>query len=432
MTAPAATIAARRWVIGHVWVLALAPLALMVASDYKLRLRDPTATIGGRPDAVVLAELVVYALVGLLLVAAVSAAGARRPEPLLVAAWCFAGFMAASALYAPYPKFALARGAEWLVLILLAQTLARRADRRHLHRIAHGFVVLVIASICLGTLHRYPAVGPVVEGRFTWLYVHPVVSAIYMGAAVVISVCYLAFRARPGTHLWPRWLYGLAAAVALAGLLASKTRAAAAGCVVGAALAYLLAVDPRRRSAAVVVGLCLVAIVAVLAGGQVSDFATRHESSAQLASLNFRTTLWHLAYDAFRAHPIGGYGLTSSHGIFLAATGLGGGHNALVNVLVDGGVVGAALWLTLVISLLVYALRLLRRRDERLRIDLALVLGVLSFLVVDSLTTEGLSAPANVASVWLAVLVGWCVVLVRRPGQEARSARSSPGPRSPG
>ena len=58
------------------------------------------------------------------------------------------------------------------------------------------------------------------------------------------------------------------------------------------------------------------------------------------------------------------------------------------------------------------------------RWDRALILGVMAFLLIDSIFTEGPAAPANSANTWLLILVAWVDVL--RSDVAARSIPPKP------
>ena len=94
-------------------------------------------------------------------------------------------------------------------------------------------------------------------------------------------------------------------------------------------------------------------------------------------------------------------------------TGLGGGHNALVNIAVELGLVGVICWLALVATLVAGLVRLPRSGPSAP--DRSLLLGVVVFLLVDGIFFEGPAAVTNVASTWLLLAVGWLAVL-RRTG----------------
>jgi hypothetical protein len=99
----------------------------------------------------------------------------------------------------------------------------------------------------------------------------------------------------------------------------------------------------------------------------------------------------------------------ATRGFFLDSVGLGGGHNALVNLMVDCGAVGAGLWLALVGTVLVVAARAPRTAGARW--DRAAIFGVMAFLLVDSVFTEGPGVAASVGSTLLFVLTAWATVL---------------------
>ncbi len=108
--------------------------------------------------------------------------------------------------------------------------------------------------------------------------------------------------------------------------------------------------------------------------------------------------------------PLYGWGMGASRGLFLETIGLGGGHNAIVNALVDTGVLGAGLWLAMVLTVVVLAARV-PAAVAGARWDRAVILGVIAFLLTDSIFTEGPAVAGNSASTWLLILVAWVDVL---------------------
>jgi O-antigen ligase len=150
-----------------------------------------------------------------------------------------------------------------------------------------------------------------------------------------------------------------------------------------------------------------------VASQQITTYFERGEDATKLTSLNNRTELWDVAFEAVRDQPMFGNGITASRGIFYEETGLGGGHNAVVNVLVELGVVGLVVWVALVVSLILGIRRLPKTGPRNLALDRALLLGVITFLLVDSVFYEGAGTLANVASTWLFMSVGWYVVARR-------------------
>jgi O-antigen ligase len=206
-------------------------------------------------------------------------------------------------------------------------------------------------------------------------------------------------------------------AVDAAALLATRTRGAIGGALVGIVVVLYTTAPPRRRADLLLAGGLLVAMTWLLFSSQLIDFVLRGEGVDRLASFNSRTQLWEEALRLAAEQPFLGHGLAASDGLFFTTTGLGGGHNALFNVLTDAGLLGVAAWVTL---LVVLAHRLLRLGRLRSMGDGPLLLGVFVCLLVDAVTYEGLGTPATVASLWLFVLVGWVSALERAPARKVR------------
>ena len=404
------------------WWMAIAVLALTMGSDYKVRVRDKTEAISGRPDPFILLEIGLYALVFALIVARTRTLRTARTDALTALFGCYAGYLAFSSLWSPYRSLALVRASQLVVVAMLGFVLVRYARSAHFHRLAHAHLAVVTLSVLYGKLHPTPPVSRIVAGRFSWLSIHPVTSANWTALALLFAVAYLLHHGRPA-RLWPTWLYAAAAVVVGYGLLASKTRGSVLGFAVGGCLCLLLCVQRSRRTDLLVLGPLAVVLAGLTAGSTVVAYLARGENTEQLATLNSRTSLWSEAFAAVRAEPVAGHGLGASRGIFQDATGLGGAHNAFINVFVDGGAIAVTLWLAVLVGLAV-RLRTLRRRQRPVKLETAIIGGALLLFIVDSVFMEGLGAAATLPSTWLCVLVSWAAVLSRVPGQVgARPAR---------
>jgi exopolysaccharide production protein ExoQ len=397
-------------------------LVLFVASDYKLRVRPNDQSIAGRSDPFVLLEVGLYALVALFLVTHfVGPPRIRRVSTPVFLATAWVVVMVVSVTYSPYPVLAAIRAAELVIVLSLARALARHGDRTQLHHLAHWFIVLVAGSVVFGILFPMPRF-PRQQDRFTWLRLHPVQAGIFVGVATVLAVLYLlaGSAARPGP-VWPRWVYALLLLLVGGGLIGTNTRGATLGAGAAVLLIALATRSGRRKlDAAVLLGVGGLAVT-LASSAQIAAFFARGEDARRLATLNSRTTLWSEAWVFIREQPLYGWGLGASRGLFLESIGLGGAHNAVINTLVDTGIVGCALWLAIVISVTILAIRV-RPASVGARWDRALILGVLIFLVVDGFFTEAPAAAANVASTWLLILVGWLDVL----RSDAAAARAAP------
>src|SRR5207244_6267949 len=104
-------------------------------------------------------------------------------------------------------------------------------------------------------------------------------------------------------------------------------------------------------------------------------------------------------------------GLGASRGIFLDSIGLGGGHNAFVNVMVDQGLIGLVAFFSLV-GLILWQLIRYTRGTIGYR-DAQLLLPLFIGLLVNSLTAEFMAVPANNASLWLFTICAWLSVISR-------------------
>jgi O-antigen ligase len=429
------TLNTRSPVLAQVWArwwVTLVVLGLTMGSDYKVRIRDKTEAISGRPDPLILLEIGIYALVFALVVARTRTLRTARTDALTALFGCYAGYLAFSSVWSPYRSLALVRASQLVVVAMLGFVLVRYARSAHFHRLAHAHLAVVTVSVLYGKLQPAPPVSRIVAGRFTWLSIHPVTSANWTALALLFAVAYLLQRGGPA-RLWPAWLYGPAAVVVGYGLLASKTRGSVLGFAVGGVLCLVLGVQRARRTDLLVLGPLALVFAALTAGSTVVAYAARGENTEQLATLNSRTSLWSEAFAAVRAAPVAGHGLGASRGIFQDATGLGGAHNAFINVFVDGGAIGVVLWLAVLVGLAA-RLRTLRRRRPRFALETAVIAGALVLFAVDSVFMEGLGAAATLPSTWLCVLVSWAAVLSRVPGQVgARAERDLvPDPGSDG
>lgn len=392
---------------------------MMVFSDYKLRLRSADSSLSGQADFQTLAEVGVYGAVGLFLVMQLGFPQVvRRRTALLSLGWTWAAVMALSTFWAVYPLFAAVRGVQLLLIAALANAIAAYARPIHLHLFAHSFIALATVSVGLGVLLPYRNYG---RRGFNWFYVHPVTVGMYLGLAVTLIVAYLVrSRMEPPPLSWPTWLYALALTMCAGGLVATLTRASMGAAVLGVLVAILYTAGRIRRVDALAVA-ALIVITALLGfAPTIVEFLARGQESAAIESFGGRTPLWTEAWALYGQRPLVGYGLTASQGLFLATVGLGGGHNALINVLVDGGTVGAFLWLCLIIGIFI-AIRKLWGHPVAHR-DLPMLLAAMVFLVVNSFTVESLATAANMANVWCYVILGWLGVLMR----EARATAPPP------
>lgn len=159
------------------------------------------------------------------------------------------------------------------------------------------------ASVCFGFVVRFPQLHTQ-KGRFTWLYVHPVQAGAMLAVATVLMAGYAITTGldRAG----PRWrlpVYVALFAVCAAGLVATKTRGAVLGAIVGVLVLVWTRWRGQRKVEVGVVGAVALIAVALTTSSAIEDFFARGESAARLATLNSRTNLWGFAFERFAEHP---------------------------------------------------------------------------------------------------------------------------------
>ena len=384
---------------------AVAVIALVTAGGgLDIRRRDVTAALDSSVDMVIVAELAMFAAVALYLFLTVALPPRRRRLPmLLVAAWTLATILAVSASWAPSPTLALVRGGQLLITLSLATAIARRADQRDLALIAHAYVLVVTCWIVLGLFVRRPP--PLTAGRFGWLYTHPVVA----GSLLVMSTIILAsWSTRRGG---PRFLSTPTIRVLLVihagALLATQTRGAVIAVVAGLATLVWLRLGSRRRIDMVILAAVSSPLVIALAASIVRGFLLRGGSYEELRSLNSRTNLWSDAVTEVGKNPIFGRGYFSAREIFLDSIGLGGSHNAYIEIAVSAGLLGVAAFVWVIGSATVALWRLRHHQQQ------PLLAALLVAALVNAISTEYLAGAGTGANVLFLVLLGWIAALPR-------------------
>ena len=404
---------ARSWL--DRWWVAACGLMFIVGSDYRYRIRDPRAAVSATLDAAILIELGLYGVVAWLLLTRIETWPRLRRIPLhLYLASFLVGLWVLSVAYAPSPVYSLTRAIQACIVLAFTLVVAAKATRGDLHRFAHAFMLLVAVSVVYGVVRPSPPINRLQVGRFTWLAIHPTVSGVIAALGALLAVAYLLWggRPRPG----PRWhplAYAGLLVVAGGATLAAQTRGAVLGLTAGIVTFVIVVVSGRTRLTVVVGLLAAAIVVALTATDTITTYFARGASEEELATLNSRTELWDAALGAFAEEPLFGYGVGASRVIFYEETGLGGGHNAVVNIAVELGLFGLICWLALVASTYLSGLRLGGSPTSGIAADRAIIVSVLVFLMVDGIFFEGVGAVTNVASTWLFMIVAWLAVARR-------------------
>ena len=402
-------------------ILWLVPLLLIVATEYKVRRRNIDEVLAGRIDPLIALELAIYTGIGLW---ALWRLIPRRPplQPLIVIMWVYILSTAVSSMYSSFPTLAVARGVQLVVIGAVIHLLAVDGDLRTMNRLLHGWVVLTSVSILAGLAYVAPT-SNTQRGRFTWLSVH----SVSAGSMLAISVPVLfGLWLTSGRRVlpWPRWIYGSLLLANSVFLLLTRTRGSIAGGLVAIAVMAWISSGRRMKPELALAGMVGGGALALAFGGPVLNFLTRGETAEQIGTFNRRTEIWSLAWASFLDHPVFGLGFASAKGVFFDETGLGGAHNAAINVMIDVGLVGLFWWTALIVAVVLALGRLWghERRSATLlvgatstmRSDLVILLGVVVASLVNSITTEGLGAGVNVSAMWLFIVAAWLTILQRQ------------------
>ncbi len=193
------------------------------------------------------------------------------------------------------------------------------------------------------------------------------------------------------THFKRGDLAAISGAICLVGLVASQSRTAAGGVVVALALTI---VRSRTARAIGVGGLMVVAALVATLPGAVSfavDELTRSGDPQEVATFTGRTRVWTAVLDEVPERPIIGYGAGSSPEVLSGLIRDGRvtwpalhAHNAVLQMMLSGGVVGLALLIASVARWFGY-----KHRDRRLSplVWLVIIGTVTEVLVVRSPST---------------------------------------------
>lgn len=409
-----------------------AAILLMAFSEFRFRVRSNVAAVSGSVDLAVMLELAAYAGVGaFLLLAVLPAPRLRQPTAVQFFFRAWVGLTALSCLWSPVRLFAVARAGQLIVIGLVSAALLTSARRRDFHMLSRWYVAMMAAAVLSGWWWHIP-VSRLQADRFSFMAVHPVAAGSMLAVAGVIGFGYvfqfIDYHWTPGLiGNWSRGAYLVATLICWGGLIATRTRGAILAAVAGVVVIWILALRRQNRPPAVALAACVAAVGALLGSESAVKFVLRGQSAEALSTLNNRFPLWEAAISRAGERPLTGWGLSSTRYIFLKEIGLGGAHNAPLNVLVETGAIGLALWVGLLGAMALALLRLRRSSHG----DVPMLAGLLTVLVVNSLTTEGLGAGYGAMALWLAVTVAWIGVDQRKvvavpPHRPVRYGRTAP------
>jgi O-antigen ligase len=385
-------------------------VALLVAGT-KFRTRDADESLAGVLDAQIMLELGLYAAVAAG-IAAIWLSGKverRRITMMEGAAAAYVGIAVLSSAWSMAPALTLVRGAQLAIVVALAVTATRvltpsQALQRVFSAVA-GFVL-----ICAALAATFPfASGTYVYPehnmfRFAWFAAHPIEAATLaaLGALGILS----ALLFKPDTQM-PRPLglpLSLVAVTLMVVLVLTSSRGPLLAFGAGLTTLLLMRIEARMRMALSLVGVS--ALLAIVAMGpaltdalsSVADSDTvigrtffRGQTADEVVSLNGRLELWNDLRPAIAERSLFGYGYQASRSVLLdAAEWAAYAHNALLQALLDLGVIGTLALLSLV-AIGVYGA--VSASTPWMR---AAIASVMVFLVLNSISTESFAGAPGV------------------------------------
>lgn len=394
-------------------------LALATMVEIEVRRRPSEHSLEGGVDWWIWIELGLFVALGTRMLVRFPTARLHNAISISIAGYCASS--ALSAITASTTALASARAGQ--LLVVLAGTLEferQLAAHGHevVHRWLHGFVAVTTTLITIGLVERLANPARRSE-RFSWLLTHSVLA----GAVIALSVVVLfgMWLAHPTINLpWSRAAYLALFALHVTTLLLTRTRGSIAAAGAAVAMMSLWWFAARRGDLLTMLTLALIGF-GLTTAGPIIEYLTRSASAGELSTLNSRTGIWHLAWRMIGERPLMGHGLTTSRGAFLAETGLGGAHNAYLNVLVDVGLIGFGWW-SLVIVLTVTRLRLLARRcapqtrtgrSGPVAFCTVTVGGLTICQLTNALTAEWLGVGVSTSAVVLFITALWVHTIAR-------------------
>jgi O-antigen ligase len=351
----------------------------------------------------------------------------RDPEARAAARWplwqpvvAFSAVSLVSALASGHPVTALGACKGLLLVAALYVTVDVLAGPQDGHRFLSALLVVATFAAAVGVLQTAVCPGPAADyGSPAWLY-HRCNRArgffsIYMTLAGVLSLVLLANLPRllPGARL-PRWPT-LPWLVSLVGLLATYTRGAWMGFVVG----VLALIPATRKGRWLLLGGLIVLGLTTLAGPQHLRQRFLTMGDPDDPTVKERVYMWRSGLTMWRQHPVLGVGpggVKREYASYALPEAVkkrtGHVHNTPLQILVERGVLGLAAWVWIWAAFYARGIRLLRRLPSEARQERALVAGSLAaitgFLVAGlSEYTFGDSEVVMVA--WALMALPWAV-----------------------
>ena len=406
---------------------------MLLIAGTKFRVRDATASLDGALDAQVVMELGLFGIVGIGALAAWLASRERwRPTRADTVLAAYVMVALCSAAWSESPVLTIVRAGQLGVLAVVALLAVRILSAERAMRTAAAAVtlhVLAFSALVIVMPSTYGVLDSERPGRFSWVAVHPIEvgTLAAIGAVGLMAMAMFAPHRREWRRLLglplPLWIVPTVGVLVLA-----NTRGALLAFAAAAGLLLFLRMHATVRwplallaAAAVPVALVVAPDVESWLGTLASDYPMldalffRGQGAQTVLEMNGRLELWSDVGSAVVEHIVGGYGYLASRNVLLdAAPWAAYAHNALLQSLLDLGVVGTLALLAVVLL----ALSAIRRTDLTPWLRVA-VTTVAVFLVVNSVSTESFAGAPG----FDALVLFLCAACAASPAATERGAR---------
>ena len=339
------------------WFDSVLFLALM-SGPPNFRDRDPYASLNGEIDLVAVIQIGVWVCGGLWMLARLYSSALRRGVlPVINPAQAMGALFIASLTLSLWesPGFSLTAFTlgQFAVMLGFLWVFTHRFGTEECFR--HLFIgVSILALVTVAALYLAPelvADGTGFETRVRGSNIADTGSVAVIGLIFCLSGIP---RLRGPMFLGAFALFGVL-------LVASRTRSAYVGFLAFLAIGVIHGKGLRVRSLIVPLAALALSVVLLDVATSTTDYLLRDAQSIE--TMSDRIPLWqYLTSIVMRDAPITGLGYYSASRVLATEynPGLGNAHSAFFEVLVGGGILGAALYVMFCASLVAFAVRLLR------------------------------------------------------------------------
>jgi O-antigen ligase len=396
---------------------------ILLLAGTKFRLRESTDSLEGAVDAQVLMELGLFAAIAAATFAIWLAGHVARRHLTLAETIIlgYAAFAVLSTAWSLAPMLTLVRSAQLGVVALLAMITARVfTPSEGLRRVFTAVAAFVLVFSALAIVFPFAA-GTFVDGehegfRFAWFAAHPIEVGTLAAIGALGLIATMLFR--EGVQLRPMFGTFIVAILLVAVLGSTAARGPILAFAIALFVLFLMKVDVRLRAALMLAGTAVFAALFVAGpdvqawldsassgNGRLTYTFFRGQSAQDVLELNGRIQLWSDLRPAITNHFFLGHGYLASRAVILdAANWAAAAHNALLQSVLDLGLIGSIGLIALLGGGLLGAVR---ARTQWRRAALG---ALVVFLIVNSVSTESFAgAPGfEMFLVFLcAILAGW-------------------------